>query len=258
MINIVIPVIDKPEEYTKAIASVFIKQDVNILVGVVESIEDKLQLPASVVVKVYKNGSKKEEIINALKDYLQEGKVIVCRRPFTKKEFDLIANSDADITYFEKPIKNKFKDFCKRAMGKLIKTLFGVKFFDGDVSLIGFGEDMSEVLQNVSSLSYSSRVDRWRGVEHKKVLAEKAPVALESSNIKNVSLIIYSVLCLLVPIAVTVLVAIFTKVSFIIGMLLFCINVFGIVGLVLLVCSYVFIKNVGQRYFPNALESNKN
>lgn len=254
MINVVVPIIDKPQEYSSILQALSLREDVRIIVGVREELEDKLSLPSSAVVKVYKNQSKKEEIINSLKAYLSSGRVVICRRPFNKKEFDSIAQSDGQITYFQSKRKSGFKEFFKNLISNIVKFLFGVNFFDGDISLIGFDEDMGEVLGNVNSLSYATRVDRWRGVEHKKVEAEKEPIEIEGNKQSNIKMIIFSILSFVVPVVVTILVAIFTHVSFVIGMLLFCFCLLGVVGSLLTLCTLYFNNRVGKRYFEDAQE----
>ncbi len=254
MINIVVPIIDKPEEYSNTLQALSLRDDVRIIVGVREELESKLNLPSSVVLKVYRNQSQKEEIINSLKTYLSNGRVVICRRPFTKKEFDNIVASDAQITYFQGKRKSGIKDFFKNLISSIVKFLFGVNFFDGDISLIGFDEDMGEVLANVNSLSYATRVDRWRGVEHKKVESEKEPVEIEGNKSSNIKLTIFSILSFIVPVIVTIIVAIFAPVGFVVGMLLFCCCLLGVVGSLLMLCTLYFNNRVGKRYFEDAQE----
>lgn len=254
MINLVIPIIDKKEEYTKSIQEISSRADLNILVGVSEGLVSELNLPNSAVVKVYKKGSKKEEIINSLKAYLTSGKVVIARRPFTKREFESIVSSDAQITYFESKRKNGFREFCKNIVSSMVKLLFGVDFFDGDISLIGFDEDLGEVLANVNSLSYATRVDRWRGVEHEKVEAENPAIEIEDNKKSNAKLISFSVLSTIIPVIVTVIVAVFAKVSFVIGMLLFCFVLLGVCSTLLMLCTLYFNNRVGKRYFDDAKE----
>lgn len=254
MINLVIPVIDKAEEYSKIINEVASKEDVRVIVGVSLSNESKLNLPNSVVLKVFKDGSQKEEIINSLKDYLDLGRVVIARRPFTLKEFENIVKSDAQITYFQGKRQGSVKEFFKKLVSGFVKILFGVNFFDGDISLIGFDQDLGEVLCNVNSLSYATRVDRWRGVEQGKVDAEKEEVRIEQNKKGNANLIIFSILSTLIPVLTTILVSVFTKVGFIVGMLLFCFVLLGVCSSLFMLCTLYFNKKVGRRNFINALE----
>ncbi len=258
MINVVIPIIDNAQEYSKSIASIANKEDVSILVGVVESLENNLDLPKTAVVKVFRDGSQKEEIINAMKTYLTEGKVVICRRAFTKKEFDSLIASDAQVVYFEKKHKNKVAALFKKWIGALIKAMFGVKFFDGDISLIAFDESMGEVLANVSSLSYSTRVDRWRGVEQATVIAERPSVKMENNKKGNIKMIVSAILSVIVPVTITILVALLGKVTFLIGMLLFCIDFVGLAGMFLILCMLFFNLQAGQRNFADAEEIGNN
>ncbi len=254
MINLVIPVIDKADEYSKIINELSLKEDVRIIVGATLANESKLNLPNSVILKVFKDGSQKEEIINSLKSYLDLGRVVIARRPFTKKEFENIVNSDAQITYFQGKRENGFKEFFKKLVSGFVKVLFGVNFFDGDISLIGFDKDLGEVLNSVNSLSYATRVDRWRGVEQGKVEAENQPIKIEQNKKGNVNLIIFSILATLIPVLTAILVCLFTKVGFIVGMLLFCFVLLGVCSSLFMLCTLYFNKKVGRRNFIDAPE----
>lgn len=253
MINIVIPIVDKLEDYQKSIDAIA-KKEYKIIIGITEELSDKFALPNGAVMRIFANGSKKEEIINSLKRHIGKGKVIIARRPFSAAEIERLATSDAEITYLKSPAKSKFAAWLKNLMGKLIKAMFGVKFFDGDVSLIAFDQSMQEVLSNVNSLSYSSRVDRWRGVTQQQVDADSPPVKLDYSVASRIKLGVAMALCFLLPIITTVLVAVLAKVSFFIGLLLFFLIALGASGGVIIFCSFYLNLLSGNRYFPDGKE----
>lgn len=254
MINVVIPIIDNLEEYQKSIDNIALRENLNLILGVSEEFIDKINKPNGAVLRIFRKGSKKEEIINSLKSSIVPGRLLVCRRPFTKKEFDNFVNCNAEISYIEKRPKNSLLAWLKTKLGMFIKLMFGVKYFDGDISLIGFDENLCEVLQNVSSLSYSTRVDRYKGVEQQTFKGELGQVKLDLNKMANIRLLIYAILILVIPIVITVLVAVFTKVTFVIGMILFCIDVLGVAGLVILLCSAYLNLCTGSRYFSDAVE----
>lgn len=253
MINVVVPIIDNVQQYNKAISSICSSEDVRVIAGVVQELESQIHLPKSAKMIVFKTGSKKEEIINSLRSDIANGKVVICRRPFTKDEFERLVQSNAQVTYFASKKTNFFSSFLKTIVGWIAKFLFGVKFFDGDISLIAFDSDMGEVLQNVNSLSYATRVDRWRGIEHSVVQNDLSPVQIEKDKTGLIKTLIWALLAIIIPVVTTVLVAVFVKnIGFVIGMVLFCIMALGFCGSLLLLCVAYFNSIVGKRYFPDA------
>ena len=105
-----------------------------------------------------------------------------------------------------------------------MRLCLGVRLYDGDTSAIYFGEDLATVLAQSNNLSYSSRVDRWRGVEQSSVIVEGEPVKTEVDKKENIKYLLYGLLTLMLGVAVTTVVAIFAKVSVIIGLFLFCLD----------------------------------
>ena len=65
MINVIVPLVEKPQEYLSMISENSKNRDCVIYVGVLNKFKDLL-FPKNVIVKYYKDNSGKEEIINSL------------------------------------------------------------------------------------------------------------------------------------------------------------------------------------------------
>ena len=87
MINVILPIIDKIEEYQKMLDYLSKRNDVKVFIGVDEKFKiDKLS--GNFVIKYFKTKSAKEEIINSLHTIKKEnGGIMVVRRPLLESEF---------------------------------------------------------------------------------------------------------------------------------------------------------------------------
>ena len=86
MTNIILPVIDDFEGYAALVKELKIP-DAHILVGVTETGAQAFKFrKAGMRVTIYKNGSAKEEIINALQSQLEDGKTLIMRKKLSKQE----------------------------------------------------------------------------------------------------------------------------------------------------------------------------
>ena len=126
MINVLVPVVDNAEEYQKFISDCSTK-GVKFYVGVQENLlfENKNK---NTKIVVFSNNAQKEEIINSLHaEKMEEGKILVVRRPISKEEFQKLLDSTADITYLKKR-RNKFSGFFKKIAGWIVRKIFALNF----------------------------------------------------------------------------------------------------------------------------------
>ncbi|MBP3431718.1 MAG: hypothetical protein J6K39_02560 [Clostridia bacterium] len=164
MINVIVPVTEKPEEFKE-----FIEQNkgknVRFFVGIRESLKDKITSRSKAVeIHTFKNSSKKEEIINSLHSCkFEKGKIMIVRRPLTKEEFGKLASSSKEIATLSAK-HGKFVSAIKKFTQKIIQRVFAFSFFD-DISAICYGESMFELLSVCANLSMASRVNKYVGVE---------------------------------------------------------------------------------------------
>ena len=255
MINILIPITQNAKGYKKIIADLSSIEEGEIFIGVTTSQKDALQYPnrENIHVIEYDNSAKREEIINSLQKYIQVGSLFIMRKPITYNESKDFLKKEEDIVVC-KTNYSPIKKFFFIIWQKILRLCLGVRLYDGDTSAIYFGEDLATVLAQSNNLSYSSRVDRWRGVEQSSVIVEGEPVKTEVDKKENIKYLLYGLLTLMLGVAVTTVVAIFAKVSVIIGLFLFCLDAICFAVFLLLIVVIIFNTVVGKKKFSSALE----
>lgn len=259
MINVLIPIVEKPEKYIQILSQLSLRRDVMVFVGTTKSnaLKYDFNMP-NIEVKIFEDGSKKEEILNALQPYLMNGKTVICRRPFSIAEFNSLVSSDASIVFGKKKVKKKINEFFTNIMQMSTSSILGVKTFDGDYSILCFDEDMTQVLSQVENFSYATRVDRWKGVRKEAIDAENNEKDIKikyENNKKNILfLTLVAILAVVLGVVVTTCVAIFAKVTIIIGLLLACLDIICLVTAFFCLFSLYFNLRVGQKNFDRAKE----
>lgn len=248
MINVLVPIVDKPNDYLKSVMALNGLENVQLIIGVTESIAQQYDFNLkNAVLKTYKNGTQKEQIINDLQSNIAGDGTLIARKPFTKEDFDAMTTTNANIVTCAGKKRNRFTAFFYNLWANLVKFIFGVKLFDGDPSLIYFDGELSQVLPQVANLSYVSRVDRWKGATQEVVKTKYPPANLNSDRNFNLILLVCSLLSLAVGALVTTLVAVFIKVNVLAVIALFLFDVLCVAIFVLLMISYLFNCKVGRK-----------
>lgn len=254
MTNIILPVIDDFEGYAALVKELKIP-DAHILVGVTEAGAQAFKFrKAGMRVTIYKDGSAKEEIINALQSQLEDGKTLIMRKKLSKQEVAKFLDSKADITVCDKKPRNKFSEFFYNLWKKIIRLMFDLTFFDGDVSAVAFSENLSGVIQNISNLSYASRINRWKGVSEGAVQTSSKPAKKEYSRLKNNVMLIGWTALFLAVVASTAVYFLFEPATFLAGFLWTCAIVISSLCLILAVVIYIMNIKTGKRHFKKAEE----
>ena len=255
MINILIPITQNAKGYKKIIVDLSSNEEAEIFIGVITSQKNALQYPNrdNIHVIEYDNAAKREEIINSMQKYIQVGELFIMRKPITYNEFKDFLKNDMDIVVCKTNL-SPIKKFFFMIWQKILRLCLGVRLYDGDTSAIYFGEDLAAVLAQSNNLSYSSRVDRWRGVDQGSVIVEGEPVKTEVDKKENIKYLLFGLLALILGAAVTTVVAIFAKVNVIIGLFLFCLDAICLAVFLLLLVVIIFNTVVGKKKFSSALE----
>lgn len=253
MVNVLIPITDKENDYSRLIAEISFYENINIIVGMTEEINKKIIREENVKYMVYKNGANKEEILNSISKFVLAGKLLILRKPISKKEFNKIIFTNEKILLAKSKPQNKFISFFKKVWHKIVKLLFGVAFYEGDTSVIMFDENLAEVLLQTGNVSYNTRVNRWRGITESSLEIENnSSVKYPVDKKQN---IIYSVViaCLLaIVVIVTTLVCLFVNLNFILGLFIVCLDIICIFVSLLLLFMMLFNNKVGQKNIGNA------
>lgn len=251
MKNIIIPVIN--EEMLKFVDEVKSVKDVKVIIGVRQDLFDKVKniRKKNFTIKVYENTAKKEEIINSLKDQIDEGKLLICRKAITAKEIEMFFNSEADITICAEK-RNKFQNFFFKLWQFVMEFLFGFKFYDGDISVIAFNDNLFKVVSYIDNLSYSSRVNKWKGVQIKTIETESPKAKKEYNKIKANFMLYGWITLYLATIASAFVFFWFVRATFLTGLLFASAILIVQIALIIAIAIYNLNLRVGQRLFNKA------
>lgn len=120
--------------------------------------------------------------------------------------------------------KSKLKNFFSKLYHKIIKYIFNFKLYEAEVGLIYFNDIALSVLKELPNNIILTKVNKWAGFETSYIDIEEkeiSPAKLEKKELKPVLLriIIYSTISLFMLVGF-VLLAVFNKLSFIVGILL--------------------------------------
>lgn len=251
MKNIIIPVTE--EKMVPFVESIKKIKELKIIVGVTAGLADKINKSRSknFVLKIFEDGSKKEEIINSLKDELDEGQVLICRKEIEVEEVENFFDSSSDITICSIK-RNKVQKFFFKLCQDLMMLLFGFNLYDGDISVICFGQKLFNVLTNIENLSYSSRVNKWKGVEIKAIDIKSPPAKKEFNKLK-VNLMFYGWIALFVTVIASAFVYFYYfRGTFLTGLLYAFAILLAQIGLIIAIIVFNFNIKIGQRVFGKA------
>ncbi len=254
MLNVLIPIVSNVKAYQKLLSALNSADNLNVLVGITSSLKSQLtSIGENVYVIEYEDGSSRESIINGLQKYLEEGAVMILRKPITIEEFNNFIRTKKDVVVCKKN-EGKVKQFITFIWQKLLKLFLGIKLYEGDTSVILFGEDVSSIFSSINDLSFSSRVDRWKGLEQGVVEVKGSAVKTEIDKMAVIKYMIIALISLLISVVVTTCVSLFVPMSIIIGLLLFCLDIISLTIICIMVVLILFNFSVGKKHFQNAIE----
>lgn len=255
MVNVLVPIINNAKGFDKILTSISSYSQVNILIGVVASQKQNLQLSESENIHIieFQEGSKREEIINSLQKYIVQGSILIMRKPISENEFNNFVNNPKNIVTCKRNLSN-FKKSLLKIWQKILKIFLGVRLYKGDTSVVYFDEDISSVVLSSTNLSYNSRVDRWKGIEQGTVKVEGDLVKTDIDKNVNIRNIIIAIIALAIAVTVTTVVCLFARVNLIVGLLLFCLDFISLAIAFVLTIITIFNCLVGKRQFGFAVE----
>lgn len=261
MLNIVIPITKNLDKYRNLLEGVAGSFDIKVLLGVkhdlYQAVVNEFGQVENFDLFEFDNGADKEEIINAMQDYLVDGSIMILRKPISVKEFDKIIKSDRDIVTSKK-VRTKFQTFLLNFWQKITKMILGVKMYAGDYSMVLFSQDIADVVMRTGNLSYSSRVNRWKGIKQGVITTEERADKQEIDHKLNVRNILLAVILIAIGAIVTTVVSIFVDMTIIIGLFLFCLDAICLCVAGILIVIVIFTNLTGKKHYNKALIMNKN
>ena len=253
MLTVLIPITDKAEKFNKLLSSLDGDDEIMVCVGVRKSQRKQLGFSESENITIFEfdDNSKREEILNALSLNLQEGEVMVLRKPITIEEFNKFYSCKEDIAVCKQQ-RGKIGKFFHNLWQKILKLCLGVKLYEGDTSVIKFNEDIGAVLSQTHDLSYATRVDRWKGLTTESIETKEEKVKAEKDKKSILMCSITAVVALVVALVTSLCVCLLTKVNIIGGLLLVCLDVICLAVICVMMVMVGFNCEVGKKYNKKA------
>ena len=248
MENIIIPVVS---EEMIAFANENVKRkNSRILIGVVENLSSSIKLPKEFngKLKVFKNGTYKEEIINSFNNDIDEGKTLICRKAISSQEINQFFESESDITICAEK-RSKIKNFFFKIWQYFIRLLFGFEFFDGDISIVCFNTNLFPVISNLNNLSYSSRVNKWKYVTISTIETAEPPALKEYSKTRSIANVCAWILLLMAVIVSTIIFFLSYQAKFLTCTLFACAILLALVGVFVSIAIHTLNVRTGKRSF---------
>lgn len=256
MINVLIPITDRIEKYQEIIKALEDSENITVYLMAGEKLYPRLVEEYSQFENFemfcFENGATKEEMINSVQNYIGKGSLMVLRKPVTVKEFNKMVSSEKDVVT-GKVVKNKFKTFIFRLWQKLTKLVIGVKMYSGDPSVVYFNEDLADVALRTSNLSYSTRVNRWKGASQAVATIEAPSEKKQIDKKTTIRNSIIASLIVVIGVAATVLVALYAPITITSVLLLICLNGVCVGVAALLVIMAIFTNMTGSKNVKYAM-----
>lgn len=255
MINIIVPIIDKnKDKYLSLLSRIDGLEDINVYVGIEEknigqiaNFEDS----ENIFVTTFENDSKMEGMINSLHHYIGVGATLVLRKPITIEELEKFINCRRDVATC-KVERSKVKSFIFYIWQSILRFFLGIKEYEGDTSVVYLNEDISTVIGESGNLSFSSRANRWRGIEQTIIDVKGGTVKKEIDKKSVIKFSLIAIFSLLVGIIVTTVVCLTIKVSVIVGLLLICLDIICLSISLLTIIMLVFNSRIGVKHVEEA------
>lgn len=254
MINILIPITKDNPKYHKLLANIY-GEDVRAFVGVTKELKETYMTYQNECrdIFVFEDGSDAEAIINSLHGYVEEGGIVIIRKPIKIDELNEFLSQEQEIVICKKK-RTGLKALFFSLWQKILRLFLGVNLYSGSTSVVYFSENIAPVLRQTNNISYASRVDRWRGVEKATVETGCEDVKYKADKKSMLTNIIFIFDLLFIACAVTFLVSLFTKVTIIIGLLLFFLDALSLIITLILLVMTIFNAMVGKRDVGYAME----
>lgn len=258
MINVIVPIIDKSKKFDEILKKLSQQEEIKVFIGVVENLYNDLLLKVgesdNISIIKFSNGSRREEIVNALQNHIQGGSIMIMRRPIKIDEFNKFISSKKDVVTCRRDL-DRFKGFIFLLWQKILRFFLGLRLYDGDPSVIYINADISSVTAASGNLSFATRANRWRGIEQDVVTVsgkEKVKSEYDKKDIAVYSIV--SALLLIAAVTVTTCVSVFTNVSIIVGILLISLDLVCVAIAFILLVIMLFNLLVGKKMFKSAME----
>ena len=256
MVNIIFPITEDDQKQKTLFDYLKKKKNIRLIVGVAEPLKKtyKLAESDSQIFKVYADSSKKEEIINSLIKFAKKDKTLIIRKAISAEEIDKFLASKTEITICKEKERNGLCEFFYNLGRKMMKFLFGFMPYGGKNNAIMFGQELSDVLRSANNISYSTRVNRWKGYSISRVDIEGVGYKFEYNKSRIFLIFCSWVFLFLLSIAGTVVYHCFLPATFLSVFLFICHNLLFSVAMIVAITIVMMNISAGERYYGYAKE----
>lgn len=253
MLNVLVPITNNAEKFQKLLSQLGGDEQICIRIGITKSQASNFSIVENENISIFEfeDSSKREEILNSLSENLQVGEILVLRKPISFEEFQKFCACREDIAVC-KENRSKVGGFFHRLWQRILKTVLGVKLYEGDTSVIKFNENIGAVLTQTNDFSYATRVDRWKGLTTEAIETKEIPVKAEKDKKSIIMCSIVAVVALIIGLATTLCISLLMKVNIMGGLLLFCLDAICFAIMLIMFIMIGFNCKVGKKHNKNA------
>lgn len=257
MINIILPLTCDYDKAKELISSVK-RKGVTFIIGVTSAAAGVFKNTAKQKVYVFENGSKKEEMINSLAQFVTAERLIILRKIITAEELFAFIDSNADVTVCQTKTRKKVGAFFNRLWQKFVGFIFGFKFFNGDISVVSLNELSTQVALQSKNLSYITRVNRWKGMTQNAVATSSPPAKMEYDVGKSFGFLFAYIALFVAVITGSALYFALCPIIFVLALLWAALILTSTLLLVIGIIIFILNVKTGKRVFKNAKLEVKN
>lgn len=257
--NIVIAVNDRNKDKFNSLLKELDGQNVQVFVGIEEKNAQciaEFNESENIYISKFQDGCKKESMINGLQKYVQPGATLVLRKPITLEEVQLFLGCNRDVATC-KVQRSKIKAFFFGLWQVVLKFFLGVREYEGETSAVYINNDISSVVGESGNLSFSTRVNRWRGIEQTTIEVKGQPAEKETDKKPIIKYSIIAITSILLAIIVTTVLCLTVNVGIVIGLLIVCLDVICLAISIMTIIIAVFNSRIGKKNPEEAVESDK-
>ena len=253
--NIIIPILDKNKEKFKAlIGKLADEDDIKIFVGIEEknqNIVEEFEESENIFPSYFANNTSAESMINFMQKFIRSGATVIVRKPISVEDLNKFFSCQEEVATCHKT-RSKFKNFIFGIWQVLLRCFLGIKEYEGDTSVVYLNEEISAVVAQSGNLSFSSRANRWKGIDQTTIGVKCDSIKYEIDKKIVVKFSLIASLAILLAIITTLAICLTVNVSIIIGLLIICLDVICFAIAFLTMVILIFNLRVGQKNIAEA------
>lgn len=207
------------------------------------------------VLVVEDDKTENDMIAEAIKN-VQGYEMVLCRDYFDYKTIfsdymiEMSLEGAQVVAYKKNKKTSKLKNFFTKIYNKVIKKIFGFKLYEAEIGLIYFNNIALSVLKELPNSATFTKVNKWVGFEVSYIEIESELISqakLDKSELKSVKIGLIACSALIALFFTGfVLLAVFNKLSFIVGLLFIFVLIITFFVLLYNILKFTFVNRYGN------------